>query len=488
MSTHIDVPVSAAPIRSEDGSTRAHLVATLNRMREAQRGRPAPSAAERIAGLERLARVLITKQDAIAEAIARDFGHRSHHETLVAEVFVTVEAARYAARHVRRWMAHERRSVAWYFLPGRAMVHYQPLGVVGIISPWNYPFYLALGPLVSALAAGNRVMIKPSEYTPATSELLKVLLGEVFPSDQVAVITGGVEVGEAFSRLPFDHLVFTGSTRVGKVVMRAAAENLVPVTLELGGKSPAIIGDDFPIETAALRVMYGKLLNAGQTCLSPDYVLVPETKREAFVEAFGRAVEQLYPKLNENPDYTSIINDRQYARLVGYLEDARKRGLPVVELNPAKEKLDPSRRRLAPHLVIEPGDDAAIMQDEIFGPLLPVKTYKTLDDALRYVNDHPRPLALYYFGYQGRDTNRVLNETTSGGVTINDTVLHVAQDDIPFGGVGPSGMGHYHAFEGFETMSRKKAVFVQGRVNAIDLMRPPYGALLERFIAFVLGR
>jgi acyl-CoA reductase-like NAD-dependent aldehyde dehydrogenase len=367
------------------------------------------------------------------------------------------------------------------------------LGVVGIISPWNYPVNLALCPLVDALAAGNRAMIKPSELVPETAALLRDLVAEAFPTDQVTVVTGGAEVGEAFARLPFDHLVFTGSTRIGRLVMRAASENLVPVTLELGGKSPAIVGPDFSARSAAERILSGKLFNAGQTCIAPDYVLLPSGATEGFVEGCKQAVAKMYPTIENNPDYTSIVSDRHLARLRGYLQDAKAKGARVVEIVPPGEavaKADASEapsRKLPPSLVLDPTEEMTVMQEEIFGPILPIVTYQKLDDAIGYVNDHPRPLALYYFGHDKAAIDRVLAETFAGGVGINETLLHFAQDDLPFGGIGPSGMGQYHGREGFDAFTKLKPVFRQARVNTTGLMRPPYTKLLERLLKFLVA-
>jgi coniferyl-aldehyde dehydrogenase len=457
-------------------------------MQAAQRKSGAPSYEERIERIEKLEAALIRKKGVLADAISRDFGNRSKHESLIADAFVVLSGIKHIKAHLRDWMEPEEREVSWTFLPATAQVMLQPLGVVGIISPWNYPVQLALAPLVSVLAAGNRAMIKPSELVPATAEALRDLLGEIFSEDVVTVVTGGADVGEAFSKLPFDHLVFTGSTRVGRAVMRAASENLVPVTLELGGKSPTIVGDDISPVVAAERVMSGKLFNGGQTCVAPDYVFVPEAKRDAFVAACKEAVAKLYPTLAKNPDYTSIVNEKHYARLHGYVDDAKKKGAKVVECNPASETLEPESRKLVPTLVVDPADDALLMQEEIFGPILPIKSYKSIEDVIDYVNDHPRPLALYYFGYDRASIDKVLTGTVSGGVTINETMLHVVQDDLPFGGVGPSGMGHYHAREGFDTFSKKKAIFRQSRINATSLLRPPYGKTIDRLLKFLVGR
>ncbi len=480
-------PPPAAPATGGARTVASELSATLDRMKRLSKGK-APTYAERVTSLRALEKLLLDNKAAIVDAISRDFGNRSRHETLIAEIFVAVEGIRHILSHLRAWMEPERRQVGWAFLPATAKVVYQPLGVVGIISPWNYPLQLAVAPLAAALAAGNRAMIKPSDLTPHIGELMQELMASHFPADQVAVFVGGADVSEAFSRLAFDHIVFTGSTRVGKVVMRAAAENLVPVTLELGGKSPAIIGPDYPIELAAQKIMLGKLFNAGQTCIAPDYVFVPRASRERFVAACTQAATTMFPTLENNGDYTAVVNDRHYQRLQSYLADADTRGAKLVKINPASEPLDPARRKLAPTLVLDPSEDMTVMQDEIFGPILPVLTYGELGEAINYVNDHPRPLALYGFTNDARTVDRLLEETISGGAAINETMLQFAQEDLPFGGVGPSGMGHYHGFEGFETLSKKKSVFHQARLNTVGVMRPPYGKLIEGFLRFVIGK
>jgi len=358
---------------------------------------------------------------------------------------------------------------------------------VGIISPWNFPVNLTFAPLAGVLAAGNRAMIKPSEHTPRTSELLRTLIASAFREDHVAVLPGDARFAEAFSALPFDHLIFTGSTRVGKVVMRAAAENLTPVTLELGGKSPVIVGLDADARAAASKVMFGKLVNAGQTCIAPDYALVPRDRRDAFVAGARAAVAEMYPTLRDNPDYTSVINAHHRARLQAYLDDARAKGAEVIELNPAGESLE-GGTKFAPTLVLGARDEMLVMQDEIFGPILPVLTYGTLDEAIGAVNDRPRPLALYYFGHAPADLGRVLDETVSGGVSVNETLLHVAIDDMPFGGVGPSGLGHYHGREGFESLSKLKPVFHQARINGTGLMRPPFRTVADGLVRVLTGK
>jgi coniferyl-aldehyde dehydrogenase len=472
-----EVPASGA---------RSSLSATLAKLKAAQRKQGAPSYEKRIAHLDALRKALVSRKEEIARAISADFGGRSRVESLVAEIFVTITGLDYAKERLHEWMEVEPREVAWTFLPGRAEVQNQPLGVIGIIAPWNYPVQLVFAPLVAALAAGNRAMLKPSELVPETSELIAKLVKETFAEDHVTCHLGGVEVATEFSSLPFDHLVFTGSTRVGKVVMRAAAENLVPLTLELGGKSPAIIGRDFSLATAAERIMGGKLFNSGQTCIAPDYVLVPRKDLEPFVAECKAAVARMYPTLVANADYTSIVNERQKARLLGYLTDAKEGGARLVPINPANESFEDTRK-VEPTLVLDAKESSAILQEEIFGPLLPIVPYEGLDEAIAYVNDHPRPLALYYFDHDSDAVNRVLAETVSGGVTVNDTMLHIAQDDMPFGGVGPSGMGHYHGKEGFDAFTKKKPVFHQSRLNATGLMRPPYGKSLEYLMKFIVG-
>ncbi|MBC7197647.1 MAG: coniferyl aldehyde dehydrogenase [Pseudomonas balearica] len=438
---------------------------------------PMPDLEQRLQWLEALHEVIASHQQALVEAISADFGNRSADETLLAEVMPSLHGIRHAKRHLARWMKPSRRRVGLAFQPASARVLYQPLGVVGIIVPWNYPLYLAIGPLVGALAAGNRVMLKMSESAPATGRLLRDLLGQVFAEHEVAVVLGDVETGKQFTRLPFDHLLFTGSTEVGRQVMQSAAANLTPVTLELGGKSPAIVAADVPLEQAAERIAFGKTLNAGQTCVAPDYVLVPQQRLEAFVEAYRLAVQRFFPQLTDNPDYTSIINERQLLRLEGYLADARARGALLLPLFDEGQG-----RRLPHHILLDVNDDMQVMQDEIFGPLLPVLPYASLDEAIAYVNARPRPLALYFFGYDRAEQQQVLERTHSGGVCLNDTLLHVAQDDLPFGGIGASGMGHYHGHEGFLTFSKAKAVFSKPRFNAARLIYPPYGGRLQRLI------
>ena len=449
----------------------------FTRQRDAFSANPMPSAEQRTQWLKSLSQMLASNQDALIKAINQDFSNRSADETLLAEIMPSLHGIHYACSHIKKWMKPSRRSVGMAFQPASAKVIYQPLGVVGVIVPWNYPLFLAMGPLVGALSAGNRVMIKMSESTPATSQLVKDLLGKIFPEDLVCVALGEAEVGVAFSKLAFDHLLFTGATSIGKHVMRAAAENLTPVTLELGGKSPVIVSAEVPLSDAAERIAFGKTLNAGQTCVAPDYVLVPRNRVEGFVAAYREAVTRFYPKLQDNPDYTAIINERQLQRLKGLLSDAESKGAKVINLYPEAQG-----RRLPQAVLLDVNDDMTIMQDEIFGPLLPIVPYDTLEQAFAYINQRPRPLALYYFGYNKAEQQRVLEQTHSGGVCLNDTMLHVAQDDMPFGGVGPSGMGHYHGHEGFKTFSHAKGTFIKQRFNAARMIYPPYGKAIQKLV------
>jgi coniferyl-aldehyde dehydrogenase len=375
------------------------------------------------------------------------------------------------------------------FLGAKAYIEYQPKGVVGVISPWNFPFNLTFTPLAGIFAAGNRVLIKPSEFTPRCSELMARMFASAYDESEVAVFTGGADVGAAFSRLPFDHLLFTGATSIAYHVLKAAAENLVPTTLELGGKSPVIVSRSADMDLTAKRVMMGKTMNAGQICLAPDYVMVPKEKTSEFIGAAASAIATMFPTLKDNPDYTSVINQRHYDRLQGYIADAKAKGADIVELNPAKEDFrQQPYHKIPPTLVLNPTDDMAIMKDEIFGPLLPVKTYSDVSETIDYVNGHPRPLGLYYFGNDKAEQEKVLSKTTSGGVSVNDVVMHVAMEDLPFGGIGPSGMGSYHGIDGFRTFSHAKAVFEQSKRDLTAMMRPPYGAAIQKMLDGAIKR
>ena len=466
----------------------AALAMRFQSMHQAARNDVSPSFAVRLRRLDKLAQLLRTNADALAAAISADFGQRSVAETRLLELFPSLAAIADARRHLRRWMKPQRRGVSLWFQPGRAEVRYQPLGAVGIVVPWNYPLFLAVGPLVAALAAGNRALIKMSEFTPATAELFAHLIAQTYAADEVAVVEGDAALAEAFSQLPFDHLLFTGSTSVGHHVMRAASANLTPVTLELGGKSPAIIGASADFGKAVERIVVGKLLNAGQTCIAPDYVLLPAGREQDFIAAARKVVSTSYPELATTPDYTHIINDRHFTRLMSLATEAKEQGATLVELATGASAAtpDPRARRLPPVAITGATDDMRVLQEEIFGPLLPIISYTDLDAAIDYVNRRPRPLALYYFASDAASIEKVLTETISGGVTINDTLLHIAQDDLPFGGVGPSGMGCYHGFDGFRSFSAQKAVFRQSRLSGIGLFKAPYGPLFERLIKVLL--
>lgn len=457
---------------------------TLDRLRAAQRANP-PSYDQRMADLLRLREVFKARLQEMVTAVAADFGHRSRHESLVSDAMTVLAEIDAMRRHLREWMRPQARPVDWLFWPARAEVRMQPLGVVGVIAPWNYPVNLALMPLATALAAGNHVFLKPSEQTPRTSAFLQDLLREAFPADRVAVALGGSEVAAAFAGLPFDHLLFTGSTAVGRKVMAAAAANLTPVTLELGGKSPVIIAPGYSLATAAARIASGKFLNAGQTCIAPDYVLVPKAQREALVEALRREAAARYRSLDDNPDYTRIVNEGQFRRLRGYLDEARERGYQVTSLVPVDPARAEAERIIPPTVVLDPADDAAVMRDEIFGPILPIKGYADIDEAIAYVNAHERPLALYLFDNQRSRVRHVLDSTIAGGVTVNDTVMHIAQGNLPFGGIGPSGMGHYHGRDGFLTFSKQKPVLYQSRITGMALFKPPYRGLADRVVKFL---
>jgi coniferyl-aldehyde dehydrogenase len=434
---------------------------------------PFPDWEERRDRLARLRRMIADNEVAIEDAIHADFGGRPRTETQIAEVFPSLGEIKVALRKGRKWMQPRPAGVSLWFMPARAHIQPRPLGVVGIIVPWNYPLYLAVGPLVAALVAGNRAIVKMSEYTPAFSALFQQLVANTFRPDEVTVITGGPDLAAHFTRLPFNHLLFTGSTVVGRKVMGAAAENLTPITLELGGKSPTVIAPGYPLERAAQRVLAGKLLNAGQTCIAPDYVLVQRNDLRGFVEAMKHQAKRMYPAGLDDPDYCSIINQRQYGRLVGYLDEARGNGVEVIPLFEGRTQ-DDERHRLGPAVVVEPKRELGVMRDEIFGPLLPVLPYDDVEKAIDFINAQPSPLAMYWFDEDRKRTEWALKESHAGGMCVNETLMHVAQEELPFGGVGPSGMGHYHGEWGFETFSKLTPVFKQSRFNGMNLFMPPY--------------
>ncbi|MHA3077585.1 coniferyl aldehyde dehydrogenase [Acinetobacter sp. ANC 4636] len=435
-----------------------------------------PSLQQRRMWLKQLKTLLVEHQQYIIDAISADFGHRSADETRLVEILPSVMGIQHTLKHLKKWMKPSRRQVSILFQPAQAYVMYQPLGVVGIIVPWNYPLFLAVGPLCQALAAGNRVMLKMSEFTPHFSALFQKIIAQVFPEDLVSVVTGDHNIAQQFSALPFDHLLFTGATSIGRQVMRSASEHLTPVTLELGGKSPSVIGKDAPLEESVRRIVFGKAINSGQTCVAPDYVFVPQDLSQQFIDLYIKTIRQFYPELSNNPDCTQIINQRQKQRLNLYLDDAQAKGAKVICIYPEDEA------HFGHYLVYDINDDMLLMQNEIFGSILPVLTYQNIDEVMTYINQHDRPLALYYFGYDQQEQQHFLKHTHSGGICLNETLVHVAQDDLPFGGVGASGIGHYHGHEGFLTFSHAKSVFVRPKFSLMKLIYPPYGTRLQKLI------
>ncbi len=451
--------------------------------REAYLRHPYPSYEERVENLKKLERILVDNADALADAINADFGCRSAEESKLLEIFTSVDGIRHTRKKLRKWMKPKRRHVSILFATGKNQIIPQPKGVVGIVSPWNYPLFLTVSPLTSALAAGNRCMIKMATNSSNLCRFLAEKFRAVFPEDTVAILPG--VRAQDFSTLPFDHIIFTGSADAGRTVMRSAAENLTPVTLELGGKSPTIICDDFDVEEAASRILYGKFVNAGQTCLAPDYVYVPEAKREAFVQAARKIVSERYPDPSDR-SYTSVIDEKSYRRLRATLEDAEKKGARIVPLVPGAT-FDDKMRKIPPQLVLDATDEMTILKEEIFGPLLPVKTYRNLDDVIQYVNSKDRPLGLYFFTGDKATEQKILYNTISGGVTVNNVMMHVAQHDLPFGGVGASGMGHYHGYEGFVEFSKMRPVFTNPRISGMHLFYPPYKKLHTRLFKTLLA-
>ncbi|MGA9583301.1 MAG: coniferyl aldehyde dehydrogenase [Allosphingosinicella sp.] len=463
---------SAARLVADEGEARR----IFDLQHRASRHGPAASLDLRRDRLERLRAVVAGNEAELAEAISSDFGVRSRTETELLEIVPTLNAIRHARKNLARWMRPERRRVDPLFQPASARLRHEPLGVIGIISPWNYPLQLALSPLVDALAAGNRAMVKPSELTPAFSELLRRLVAERFDEAEVAVVTGGVETGQAFAALPFDHLLFTGSTEVGRKVYQAAAANLVPVTLELGGKSPTIICPDYDLARAARSIAFGKFVNAGQTCIAPDYVLVPEGKERVFADALMAQVRRCYPAIAGNDDYSGLIGDRHRQRLADAIEAARKAGATVLSHEDEGARAE---GKIGPTVLLGTADSSLFLTEEIFGPVLPILPYRDLDEAIAFVAARERPLALYCFGNRRAERERVLDGAISGGVTLNGTLMHVAQENLPFGGVGASGIGAYHGREGFKRFSHARAVHKVGFINVFERLGPPWGKVAK---------
>lgn len=456
------------------------LTELLQRQRASYLAAPNPDYAIRKERLMRLKTALLNYQQPLVEALSQDYGHRSTDDSLISDIMPVVNNINYSLKNLKKWLKPSRRHAGILLAPAQVKVHYQPLGVIGIIVPWNFPVMLSIGPLVTAIAAGNHAMLKLSEFTPATNKVIKQLLAEVFDESHVAVVEGEADVAAQFSALPFDHLLFTGSTTVGRHVMRAAANNLTPVTLELGGKSPVIIAPDMPLEIAVERMIYGKCLNAGQICVAPDYVLCPNAKVSDFIQAYQAKFLAMYGEVAKNKDYGSIINARQFDRLMAVLEDAKTKGAKIISAS--NEAIDSQNRKIPTQLITQTTEDMLLMQEEIFGPLLPIIGYDTLDEAIRYINLRARPLALYVMSFDEANQQKILQQTHSGGVCINETVFHVAADDAPFGGIGPSGMGHYHGKEGFLTFSHAKTVLSRGRFNTGKFVHPPYGTFIQRIL------
>ncbi len=474
-----------APIDSPATAAIANL-ARLHALQRAAFSRERyPSLQIRRDRLERLLSLTREHENAIVDAIDADFGGRSPHETRLAEILVAANGIRDALRDLPRGMKARRVPTPLSLLPGRGEILPQPLGVVGIIAPWNYPFQLAIVPATGALAAGNRVLLKPSEMTPRTAALMAELVAARFSEDEFAIVPGDADVGQAFTATKFDHLFFTGSTAVGRQVARAAAEHLVPVTLELGGKSPALFASDADLDLAVPRFVAGKLFNGGQTCIAPDYALIPVAMLDTFVMRVKSTIERFYPTIADNPDYTAIVNTRHYERLRRLVDDARSRGAQVIAVNPGGESLDASRRKLEPTIITGVDDAMAVMQEEIFGPLIPIETYETLDDAIARIESRPSPLAFYYFGRDAGKRDRVMRETTAGGVTVNDTLWHFGHEGLPFHGVGDSGSGAYHGERSFLTFSNEKSIFYQPRLAPARLLWPPYGRTFDRLLALL---
>ncbi len=475
---------------------KAPLLALLTKQRDAFNREGCVAYETRINRLDRCIALLVDHQQDICAAVDKDFGCRSRHVTLMTDIFTSVNSLKNAKKNLKKWMKPEKRKAPFplNFVGAKTVIKYQAKGVVGIMTPWNVPVNMIFSPLADILAAGNRAMIKPSEFTPETAKLMQELFAKYFDETEIAFAIGGPEVGGAFSSLPLDHIIFTGGTGVGKMVMKAAAENLTPVTLELGGKSPVIVSDSIPAAEAAEKLITGKSMNSGQLCISPDYAFVPASSLEAFVSRCKATIAQQFPSLLKNPDLVSLINERHFDRIKSYIDDARKKGARIVELNPANENWqDPNSNpssKIPLHLIIDPSDDMLCMQEEIFGPILNIKTYSKVDDCIKYINSKPRPLALYYFGKNKDEQEHILDHTIAGGVSINEIAMHFACDDIPFGGVGPSGMGSYHGFEGFKTFSHAKSVFKQGFVNITKLagLLPPYSDKLDKIMALQIKK
>lgn len=471
-------------------SQQLSMLEVFQLQKNASVGAPPPSAEERLDRIDRVIHLLTSRASEFEKAVRADFGHRSPVQTMLSDILGILMPLKHTRKHARDWMKPQRKgNPLSALLAGSARIEWVPRGVVGIIAPWNFPVGLSLQPLVAAFAAGNRAMIKVSEFTPRTSELLRESIAAEFAPEEAAVITGGPEVGAAFTQLPFDLVFFTGATGIARHVQKAVAENLIPTVLELGGKSPVVIGPRADLAAAAERIAVGKTLNAGQICLSPDHVYVPRGRERQFAEAMRTALVKMFPTLLDNENFTSIITERHYQRLQNYLADARSKGAELIEINPAQENFSQQpHHKLPPTLILNARTDMLVMQEEIFGPLLPVLSYDAIDDVIRDVNSRPRPLATYYFGPEDDNCRRYLDRTVSGGVTLNDVLLHVANEDLPFGGVGDSGMGYYHGRYGFEAFSHPRAIVSAPLLSPNRLIAPPYGRRFQALIEWQIQR
>lgn len=475
------------PVDPSIEETKARMNTVLDAQKRASLRKGAPDATLRKDRLTRCISLLLTHQNELLDALEADFGARSRDMGVLTDIVAATAPLKHARAELAGWMKVRSRKVSpgvLALLGARAEVRYQPKGVVGVMTPWNFPVQLTVDAIAGAFAAGNRVMVKPSELTPATSALMARLFDLYFDEDEIAFVLGGADVGAAFAGLPFDHLIFTGGTEIGRHVMRAAAENLTPVTLELGGKSPVVLGRSADLAKSTARIMAGKTMNAGQVCLAPDYVMAPREQIEPFVKAAGEAVAKMYPNIKSNPDYTAMISQRHFDRVRSMIDDARAKGARIVELNPANEDFSQQEhRRIPPTLVLDATDDMKVMQEEIFGPVMPVLSYETFEETIAAVNRRPRPLGLYYFGDDAAESGALLERTHSGGVTINDVIFHISMHDLPFGGSGPSGIGAYHGHRGFLEFSHEKAVYRQTPSEVIAMFRPPYGAAFRKQMA-----
>lgn len=476
----------------ESAPMSADLMALVDLQRQHAMSNPMPTAAERQDRISRLIDLVADNADALADAMSADFGNRSRHESMIADIAGTLTELKHARDHLAKWMKPEKAKVDTLLalFGAKARIEYQPLGIIGIVSPWNFPVYLSIGPMGEAFAAGNSVMLKLSEITPRTSDLLRSLLEASFSQHEVAVVTGGVEIGQAFAALPLDHILFTGATSIGPSILHSAADNMVPVTLELGGKSPAIIAPSADMSLAVARIASGKMFNAGQVCLAPDYVMVPRARMQEFADAIAKQIAKSYPTLSGNPDFTHIVTDRQLDRLRGLVEEARQSGANVVEINPANEDLSGSNEKiLPPTLIVDASPDLGVMQQEIFGPVLPILPYDSLEDVAPFVRSRAHPLALYVFAKDTSEQDQIISATQSGGVCINDTIMHSTQQSLPFGGVGASGTGAYHGIHGFRRFSHARSVYKQ--INADGPFKPlraPFGSKFAKAIAPMLRK